>query len=507
MGYAVLTILIALSVFVLYKSPFKTGLTFKQLIAGWTLKVAFIVAYTAVPNLYPNSKLHFDRSNFYNDSKVIAEYGKSDPVGYLGLLFGIGSNDKELLSNELSGTHIWSYADNGDIINDNRLILRINSVIHFFSFGKMYVHIYLMAFLAFLGLLALYKAFQEHVQNKLFFFFALCGIPTIAFWTSGLNKETILLLGLGVYFLYLTKWREGFNWKTLLGFLIGIGLLIFNKPHVGLLLIPLSIIFVVGRRFNYNPKVIWVWIGIFLLAGCLSLFAPPKANLAQRLSFKQTELMNVAHGGVFFINDSAFCAFDYKYRPNFQEDVHSYYNHIVNESGEDKIERGVERKIIVNKATEGEYKLFGQDDFHPFTIPADTTRYDLYLIQKPAGSYIHTTPINDSPKQLIMNAPMALINVLIRPFPTDPGSNLKHAAFTSNLLMIGLLVLSLIKRKEASNQQKYLIVILLMTALFLSLIIGWTTPVLGAVVRYKSAVDILLVIAAFISMKSLKSTK
>jgi hypothetical protein len=105
---------------------------------------------------------------------------------------------------------------------------------------------------------------------------------------------------------------------------------------------------------------------------------------------------------------------------------------------------------------------------------------------------------------LLLVTPEALINTLFRPFPTDAGGILKYLAFFSNLLFISFVIFAIIKRKSLIDEQKYWVTYLLLAAFVILLFIGWTTPIVGAIVRYKIAAEILLIIAFSILLKPLK---
>src|SRR5690606_20775170 len=99
----------------------------------------------------------------------------------------------------LKETSIWDYGITSDNLNDNRFIIRLNSLIRFISFGNYWVHVLFFCFLSFSGIILLYRVFSTFVSRKKILFYALLGVPTISFWGSGITKETIFILGAGVF--------------------------------------------------------------------------------------------------------------------------------------------------------------------------------------------------------------------------------------------------------------------------------------------------------------------
>ena len=77
----------------------------------------------------------------------------------------------------------------------------------------------------------------------------------------------------------------------------------------------------------------------------------------------------------------------------------------------------------------------------------------------------------------------------------------KFILFIESLVLFGLLFYGFRKRKELSETEKYWILYLIVTGLMISLIIGWTTPILGAIARYKIAPYLFFIVATFIAYK------
>lgn len=490
MGYLTLGILLILITWLVYRHLALNQISKKELLIGWGIKLGFSLIFILVFTQYysTNGTPYGDVGNFFNDAKVLSEYGKVDAVGYLKILFGLGGNDLALMQTHLAETNIWSYGDNGDLLNDNRLIIRLNSVIHFISFGNIWVHVLIFSFISFLGTTLIYRAFEQYVERKRFFYFALLCAPTFAFWGSGLTKECIFVFGFGITIFYLQKvLLNKLRLVSFVAIIAGISILFFNKPHVGLILVPMLAFTVFSIKRGINWKHIGVYSALIVLTFVIFSYTPPSVNVVTKISNKQQDFMNLGKGGVFFINDTSFCSFDYAELDNFDYSANK-------------------QLIKVNEPTSGEYKLFGQDEFLPFDIEASQRAYDVYLVIPPSESYVDVPPIHDSGIQLIKNIPLALVNVLVRPLPTDNGSNFKYIVFLENLAFLLFIVWCIGKRKSLSNEQKGWLFYLVGSAILITLIIGWTTPILGAIARYKMVPQLLLIIASFILLKQKKET-
>ena len=114
-------------------------------------------------------------------------------------------------------------------------------------------------------------------------------------------------------------------------------------------------------------------------------------------------------------------------------------------------------------------------------------------------SYFKSTLIDNSFQQLILNIPQALINAIFRPFPFDKGSILKIPTMLEAWGVFLFLILSFIfKKKNIQKKEVGIISSLLIFAILLFLLIGWTTPITGAIVRFRFPAQLALVIIGVI---------
>ena len=90
-----------------------------------------------------------------------------------------------------------------------------------------------------------------------------------------------------------------------------------------------------------------------------------------------------------------------------------------------------------------------------------------------------------TPTEALIAIPEVLINVLFRPFITEVHSIFYLLAAVENLLLLILIVTMLFFFKKPNAYQLNFLFFGLFFTLILATLIGWTTPILGAVVRYK----------------------
>lgn len=102
-----------------------------------------------------------------------------------------------------------------------------------------------------------------------------------------------------------------------------------------------------------------------------------------------------------------------------------------------------------------------------------------------SGSRIDLVPLENNWCSFLIAAPSAFFTVLLRPFIWESTSPLMVLAALENLVIVGLIVFAVIKFKKPEKEQLNLIYLSLTFVVLLFILIGWVTPVLGAIVRYK----------------------
>ncbi|MBK9592889.1 MAG: hypothetical protein IPO32_15795 [Crocinitomicaceae bacterium] len=124
----------------------------------------------------------------------------------------------------------------------------------------------------------------------------------------------------------------------------------------------------------------------------------------------------------------------------------------------------------------------------------------------PSSSYFESTEINYDGWNLIKSMPETIWNVWVRPFPNDPGGNLKLASFFQNMALIIFGFFVLFRFRKPNEVEFFWLFFLMGSVLLITFIIGWTTPVFGAIARYKVPAELFLLCALFILLKSKKIT-
>ena len=115
----------------------------------------------------------------------------------------------------------------------------------------------------------------------------------------------------------------------------------------------------------------------------------------------------------------------------------------------------------------------------------DTATFHLLTDFPRAGSYMESDLLQPTAASFLAHAPQALVRSLLRPYPWEARNPLLLLPALENLVFLLLLVLAVFffRRPEIPQLAGFCFVF----SLLLLLVMGWTSPVLGALVRYRVA--------------------
>lgn len=449
------------------KSPF---------LNGWSIPLFFTLHTIASLFLFHSDIAYLgDSPVFLRESKILASVFYTHPRDYLRLLTGIGEN-QEIIYSYLRETIHWTQQPD-NVFNDSKNLMRFNSILQLFSFGNDYANLILVNFISIIGLNGAYQAFRTIIrQHSLFFEGLFFLLPSFILWTSAILKEPYMILGFG---LFLYGWLgKGENTKHRWGTLLtGVLFLLAIKPYVLLCLIPAVI-----AKFIYEistKRKLFYALGTVLLIAILGWAATlllPR-NLTFMISKKQHNFLNLTEGGIWILTDSGMVRV-----PKTEEHKFTFFIEHSNRYG------------YLNEPTVGETRRDGEIPREVQLVPDSTKLYIFHLLE-PSGSRINITPINQSHLQLIQNIPQALFNALLRPLPKDPPDKKEKWYFIfENIFLYALIAFALFKNTgKIQEEHKSSILGFTIFILSISLLIGWITPVIGAIIRYKLPVVIALI--------------
>lgn len=386
------------------------GITKKSLSMLFLLKLVFGFALWAVYTFYYTDRATADIYKYFDDSKVIYNTLKTNPIDYFKLLFGIG-NKTPAFDHYYSEMNYWARKVDSSIYNDSHTIIRFNALVRLFSFGYYNVHTVVICFLSLIGLTAIYKTFVTNLQDKKReLLFAVFLLPSVLFWGSGVLKEGLIFFALGLLIYYSNKL---FSIKAIVICLGTAFLLAFSKFYVWLAIFP-SITLLVWTNKSSSKNIFVKFFVIILFIGTLGLNIDYFTNIQNplvTLSQKQYEFNLLASGQLTDANHNP--------------------------------------------------------------IPV-------------ANSIIEINKLEPTFYSFLKNSPQALINTFLRPYVWELKSPLMLLSGLETLLIIFILFFSLFFVKSLKEIKWEYLLFCLSFVFIQFLIIGETTPILGAIARYKT---------------------
>lgn len=440
----------------------------------------FLLIYTVH---YGDGMLSADAGEFMRESKLLNDVFHQSPTDYFKFLIGL-NNDQDVIDQYLSQTTHWNVGGLS-ILNDNRNVLRVHSIIHFISFNNAVIHVLVMSFISMIATKQLFHGIRRLTTiSHTSLFWILFFIPSVLFWTSGILKEPMMILGFSLFV------RAIFDSlllrKRMILLVLGLILLSGFKPYVLISLIP-AVLFFAFYKILPRFRIIGATLMLGIITAGSLIFLPEKRDAAVHvISRKQFDFNNVAHGGLHAYADTCF----YFFEPE-------QYQYLSIEGDSVSVKEKVTAAILKH----GEI-----DEPKPVVLDSTGQKWFIYYMNRQCFGYIDMTLIDNSFSQLMKNIPEALQNSLIRPFITDRGSWLKYPAVLEVWMVFLFLIYAIIKRKKLDNEKWAIIISIALFVLCLSLIIGWITPVLGAITRYRIPAIIGLVTIALILIRTEKNT-
>ncbi len=472
--------------FLIYKNNF-FGIFKDERVNSKTFIFFFLLKIVAVPVFYfVYKKLYgglerFDAGKFYEDSRIINDYAKNDLLGYIKLLFGLQDENPgtNLYDNYILKTTQW---DNGRLkeylYNDNRVVIRIHSFLHFIAFNSYYVHALFSCFLSFIGITYLYKSFKSFFAGKEIFVLAiLCLLPALWFYTGALLKEGLVIFIFGCT-IYLIKnyFEHGFKFHmfVLLLFLFFVSLIL--KPY---LLFFASCTFGIFFLVNNSKKIKYKTLAFIILL----MVAISSLNLAS-IKFKSRSLLSAAltqqkmfadasKGGIFLLDNVKFVRLEFD-------------STLVKKVGTNDSLFTIKKNVpyIYWEHSHQEDTLFSSANLDTLT------QYKLvYQLPKSGSNILFDT------KNFIGATVSAFYYSLFYPFFFNSKSLIQLLASFENLLIlisIFIFLFGLIQNKK----DKFPAVAFVLFAILLCFLIGLSTPNSGAIFRYRSPAVVFILLAA-----------
>lgn len=451
------------------------GLPRKASLFFFILKIIAGIAVWYIYTYYYPQREYADIWKYFDDSEVMHNSLRDHPGDYVRMMTGVGIDER--IQHEYFDKMLhWDQQFENNLFNDSHTIIRFNSLVRLISLGNYHTHSLIMSFLALIGLCAIYRWIYPFLfQWKKVVAFLLFVSPSLLFWSSAVLKEGILFFSIGMLIYHSWKFCEDKKRFRLFWIAISILLLAMAKLYMLVFILPALIL---GLFLVKNPRFAFVkFIGtcaVLLLIGIGIHYSTATFSPFRIIANKQINFINLAKGGTYVMNNEDVCYL----RPDQTTAL------IATDSTHYRIQDGTE------------YLCWRIADDFKDTLNRTANNDTGYVIlsENPvAGSLMKVSTLEPTPSSILSESPAALGRSIFRPLPWEFKPVMIIPPMLENLLMYILLVLAFIAPKKPSSKAIFwfciLYVILALT------VTGLTTPVLGALVRYRIAAQAFLFFA------------
>ncbi len=407
------------------------GLPRKDIATAFLIKTLAALALIWIYSDYYRERHNADIFKYFDDSLIISSSILKNPKDFLSIILGFNNDYEYLHQNYYINMNHWDSSYTSSILNESRLVIRLNAIIGLISLNIYFIHALFFSFLSLIGFVFLVKTLKKIFpkENFRYVFWVLILFPSLLIFSSGILKEPLIIFGLGIctyYFISLFE-NKNLKTKTIVIFIFSLLLIFKIKFYVFCCFSSGLLMFLSIKKTKINPNIILL-INIAVLGLLLSMlhFLNTEYDPILMISKKQQDFIRLAE----------------------------FYN---------------------------------------------------------AGSLIEIREIQNNFLSFLKAIPNGFLNSLTRPLPWDISSKIHLVSLFENLIIIGFISYILTKfqkLKSIITKNKYPhIYSVVVFIVFLYCIIGMTTPVFGALIRYKIPGLIFIIIGLAILFKKTYKAK
>ena len=263
-------------VWLVNRIPFfkKSGLTPFWLTAFFSLKVAAGVAYGIFYTTIPNYMNEADTWRFFFDSHEQSRLIFNNPLKFLA----------EFFDNPYGKAYRHFFSSHNSFWNDLRHLYMVKfvAIMNIFSGGRYYINVIFYSFITFFGPIAFIRVMKDVFKGKLAIIAGTTFmIPSFIFWTSGIHKDGIVFLIIGLVTYHCYRFFNNQTSSRAIIYSVLLLLLLFPlRNYVFLALIPALISWWWASKISRYP---WIPFLIVTILGSLLFFTTkyihPKINL------------------------------------------------------------------------------------------------------------------------------------------------------------------------------------------------------------------------------------
>ncbi len=267
----------------------QSGLTKAQLIIFFLLKVMAGIFYGWIGVYYWQMAQMVDTWSYHYESLQESALLRNDPITFFTSLF----------RNTYEGGYTNFLVSKNSWWNDLKgtFFIKLLAIFNLLSFGNYFINIIFYSFLTMFGPVAIYRVMRSVFPvRRLSILIATFLVPSFIYWTSGLHKDGLIFVGLGlvVYHFYFGLKEEKFRFYRLPLIALGLALILAMRNFLLLPLLPCLVAWWLAKRLTVKPVIVFAGVlflsmVIFFTAG----YVHPKFNFPEAVVIKQQEFFKL----------------------------------------------------------------------------------------------------------------------------------------------------------------------------------------------------------------------
>ena len=181
---------------------------------------------------------NLDMVGYFESSQKLFHLSLTDPIQFLKIMIGIENYDAVVFLNGVPGWYTYPW-DMG--LNDNRIILRLNTFISFLSTGNPFVHALFFCFFSMTGIIQVLKVSATYLSKSAIqiAMYGMLFLPGLLCWTSVISKESWAVFLIGMLLFSIQKlFSNRQRIKGVIFLLLILLLFIYSKAYLLIILIP-----------------------------------------------------------------------------------------------------------------------------------------------------------------------------------------------------------------------------------------------------------------------------
>lgn len=217
------------------------------LYAAFGVKLMAALVLILIYTYYYTARIDADIFKYFDDAKAFYNLFLESPTKFWNA-FSENIHTVSEADYYRENINFWERQNDDWIFNDNKTIISIVLLFLFISFGTYAPLVIVFCFLAFVGIVGIYRFFESRMSDKRIILFALLFfLPSLLIWTSGLLKESVVVAMLGLFLYYLDNFKKNKITGGLF-IILSFGILCLLKYYIILSLFPGVIVYLWQKK-------------------------------------------------------------------------------------------------------------------------------------------------------------------------------------------------------------------------------------------------------------------